>query len=56
MARRDWSKTKHYLDQLLPRRPRRRRGGGGVALPEPVEPPSLKPLSGGAAAELEFDD
>jgi hypothetical protein len=58
MARRDWSKSKHYLDRLLRRnwlRPKPR-GPGGVALPEPVEPDPRKPRSGGAEAALEFDD
>jgi hypothetical protein len=36
-----------------PKRPPR---PGGSLLPEPVEPPRPKPLSGGAAAELEFDE
>ena len=30
--------------------------GGGVALPEPVEPNPNRPLQGGAAAEMAFDD
>jgi hypothetical protein len=38
---------------LTPKRPRR---GGHQNLAEPVEPNSPKPLSGGAAAALEFDD
>jgi hypothetical protein len=38
-------------------KPKRRRRGPGHGLAEPVEPPnSPKPLSGGAAAALEFDD
>ena len=36
------------------RKPRRR--SGGVAVPEPVEPNPNRPLQGGAAAQLEFDD
>jgi hypothetical protein len=40
----------------LGRKKRPRRKGGGAEL-EPVEPNNPKrPLSGGAAAELEFDD
>ena len=41
---------------LRPRGLRRRRPKGGEAERDPVEPPRPKPLSGGAAAELEFDD
>jgi len=33
-----------------------RRNKGGAAMPEPVEPNRPNTLSGGAAAELEFDD
>ncbi len=36
--------------------PRKRPRKGGEAEREPVEPPNPKLLSGGAAAELEFDD
>jgi hypothetical protein len=36
-------------------RPKPRPGGGRHGLPEPVEPSSPKPLSGGSAAALEFD-
>ena len=36
-----------------PKRPRRK---GGEPEREPVEPPNPRPLSGGAAAELEYDD
>ena len=36
------------------RRPRPRKGG--QTEPEPVEPPNPRNLSGGAAAELEYDD
>lgn len=34
----------------------RDRHRGGAAMPEPVEPNRPNTLSGGAAAELEFDD
>lgn len=41
----------------LPRPPRKRpRRKGGEAEREPVESPNPRPLSGGAAAALEFDD
>jgi hypothetical protein len=50
--------SKETWDRLLRYhiRPKRRRGDGRHGLPEPVEPNSPKPLSGGAAAALEFDD
>ncbi|HEX6375930.1 MAG TPA: hypothetical protein VFZ91_09420 [Allosphingosinicella sp.] len=60
MPRRD---LLHSLKAILRRAawpgpvPRKRPGPeGGDAEREPVEPPRPKPLSGGAAAELEFDD
>ena len=37
-------------------KPKRPRGNGGTNVAEPVEPNSPKPLSGGAAAALEFDE
>ncbi|HYI64623.1 MAG TPA: hypothetical protein VEW71_07035 [Allosphingosinicella sp.] len=41
----------------LPRPPKKRpRRKGGEAEREPVESPNPRPLSGGAAAALEFDD
>jgi hypothetical protein len=43
-----------YFLQLGKKRRRPPERGGGT-LPEPVEPPRPRPLSGGAAAELEFD-
>ena len=50
-SRKSWERLlRTYL------KPRRRRGNGRHGLPEPVEPNSPKPLSGGAAAALEFDD
>ena len=42
-----------WLNRPARKRPRRK---GGEAEREPVEPHDPKPLSGGAAAELEFDD
>jgi hypothetical protein len=56
MARRDWSKPKHYLDRLLRKLPRRPPGRGGIAMPDPVEPNPNRPLSGGAEAPLESSD
>jgi hypothetical protein len=56
MARRD---PFHRLKAILRRGGRRGpdpRPSGGDAEREPVEPPRPSPLSGGAAAELEFDD
>lgn len=43
---------------LAMKSPRRRRPPepGRDLMPEPVEPPRPSPLSGGAAAELEFDE
>lgn len=43
-----------YLNRP-PRKPPRRRKGGEPER-EPVEPPRPTPLSGGAAAALEYDD
>jgi hypothetical protein len=37
-------------------KPKRRRPDGGASAAEPVEPNSPRPLSGGAAAPLEFDE
>jgi hypothetical protein len=55
MAPRDPFRTlKARLRWLGPRK--RPRPKGGDAEREPVEPPRPNPLSGGAAAELEFDD
>ena len=51
IARRIW--LSFSLDgRSRKRRPRK----GGEAEREPVESPRPKPLSGGAAAELEYDD
>ena len=45
-----------YLD-VRPKPPRKRPPRkGGEPEREPVEPRNPRPLSGGAAAELEFDD
>jgi hypothetical protein len=41
---------------LRPRKPMRRKPKSGDGEREPVEPPRPRPMSGGAAAELEFDD
>ena len=41
-----------WLNRPARKRPRRK---GGEPEREPVEPDNPKPLSGGAAAELEFD-
>jgi hypothetical protein len=45
-----------WLDGFLPSRRRRRPDGDPEPEREPVEPPRPRDLSGGAAAELEFDD
>jgi hypothetical protein len=50
--------SRHTWERILrayikPRRPRRNPGEDAL---EPVEPKSPKPLSGGAAAALEFDE
>lgn len=47
-----------YLLALITdsRKWRRGRPKGGAAMPEPVKPNRPNILSGGAAAELEFDD
>ena len=53
-ARRIWISLRldRWVSGPLKRRPRK----GGEAEREPVEPPRPRPLAGGAAAELEFDD
>jgi hypothetical protein len=52
MARRDPFRSLKARFRGWPRKPR----PDGDAEREPVEPPRPRPLSGGAAAELEFDD
>jgi len=50
-SKRSWQRLLRYYLTPKPERPR-----GGLDAADPVEPPSPKPLSGGAAAALEFDD
>lgn len=54
IARRIWMSVR--LDRASGPPRKRRPGTGGEPEREPVEPPRPGPLSGGAAAELEFDD
>jgi hypothetical protein len=55
MPRRPFDILAAMLAMKTPRRRRPPRPGGDLQ-PEPVEPPRPRPLSGGAAAELEFDE
>jgi hypothetical protein len=49
--------SKESWDRILRSRGMRKRPpGGGVALPEPVEPKPRRPFSGGAEAPLQFDE
>ena len=52
--RRSWREI-DAIDRRAPRRKRPKRKGGSAEL-EPVKPDKPNLLSGGAAAELEFDD
>jgi hypothetical protein len=53
-SRRSWREI-DAIDRRAPPRKRRKPKGGSAEL-EPVEPNKPNLLSGGAAAELEFDD